>query len=225
MFKRVLLLLLIAIVLFSIVGCGEENDSEENDTMLEEEQESEDNGYIHEFVETETSLPSPDEVGAEYVDPSEGETIEGSEWTVFWEKWNEVAQEVSAPNLRVNEEVEVLFVDPRMMFDYEITNYLNVYGDICYKTNELEHVGVDWELGSEVDGSLIAASWYTLVNAAHPEKAEEEITGILEELGIYDVSPQDITEHDMITVMDDIEYDFYSTETMGYFELWADPID
>jgi len=209
--KRSIIILSLIMLLFT--GCGlYSNGSSSNDSNGARE-------IVEQNIGVGQSVPSPSDVGVDYYEPRDRKIIEGNNWQTFSNRWNDASESLQAPGLKLENEVWIRYAVPSISFEYEIAPYLVLFGSICYDTKELRYAAIDWELSPEIDGELIANSWSHLIYASNPDMTGDDLMNIIDELGIYELTPDDLADYEDITVINNMEYDFYSTSNWGEFTI------
>jgi len=162
---------------------------------------------------------SADDAGADYIEPRNYDTL-SLDLATFADRWNEAGRNLEVSGLRIYE-WEVKYSKPFLSFEAE-KDYWAVFGTTNYNDNKLRYAGIEWDIQEGISGETIANVWAALIYAANYDYTTEDVMNIINELGIYDLSPDQIIDYEIIEAIDGIEYDFYSAESWGEFIVGVD---
>lgn len=208
------LFLLLTIALFFVLGCGADNDVDDEQAYGEV------NGWEFKRMTIsvgENPLP-PEDVGVIGTESRERKVITGHDLASFGERWNEAVDELDLQGLSLDE-LDIVYQKPVVSAQYDFEDWLMVYTSTCYDTGHLEYTAVEWEITPDMVGETITGSWAALIYATIPYMSVEDLSGTISELGIYDLSTDELADYELQTVIGDYQYWFYSTDTWGDFEI------
>jgi len=209
--KKKIFFIVVLLGLLLAMGCnGEEADEEIENNGIE---------FIDEIVSAGENPPKPEDVGADYIDPVERDTIQGLDLAAFVSDWNEAAEKLDMDKLII-EEIEVRYAKPAMNFTIEFFDWLIMSGSIDYETGYLDFPGIEWDITEQTDGFILVNSWAAFIYATNLEvTTEDDLMAVIEELNIFELSEEEIVDYHLEQEIDDLLYDFYSTETFGMLEV------
>lgn len=216
---RVSSLLFLVGTILALIGC----DAQGGNDMAEPESQEE-NGLPKEVrVDVGEEPPSPTDVGiADQIEPDKrGGTIDVTLAT-FGETWNERATDLGRQDLNISD-FEVGYGTGSSAFTHKAEDWLTVAGSIDYESNELHYAEVgwpEWDSAPEVDGETVSDSWTILIRASNPNLGSDEAIQVLKDLGLWNISGQELEKGvDTTTERDGFEYEASAGDLGGFLTV------
>ena len=211
------LLVLTLVLGVFLMGCGEEVDPEPEEAQVGY---GEQNGWVFKdaTVAVGNNPPQPEELGIVGFELKDGPFIEGHDLASFGRRWNTIADDFEMEGLKIDE-FEVTYGKQSVEAVCEIEDWLTVFVLAGYGPEYITFAGVEWDIDPDLIGDKVTGAWGALIYASRPEITDDVLIDIINELGIFTMSMGQLADADITTEIHGYEYDFFSTDRWGAFEV------